>query len=124
MLAYDVTDLRSFRSITNWVKNVKEHASEDVNMILVGNKCDLSSAREVSIEEAEALAEELHIGEVIETSAYSGLSVDAAFYALARKIKSRLIDAGEDKSAHPQNTARIGQSSTAKSVYSSCCLTK
>lgn len=124
MLAYDITDHRSFESIKNWVNNVKEHASDDVNMLLVGNKCDLVAERKVSPEEAKALAEELNIGGFIETSALSNVSVDAAFCTLARSIKARLIDMGENKTAKPKQTANINQSSFMKSFNSSCCSTK
>lgn len=121
MLVYDITDEGSFNNITNWVKNVTEHASGDVNMLLVGNKCDLIGDRQVSIEQVSKLAGDLQIGGFIETSALSGASVETAFLTLARNIKARLIDSGENKSAKPQNTAQIGQSSMMKSINSSCC---
>ena len=47
LLTYDVTDERSFNSnrfdldIRNWIRNIEQHASEDVNKILIGNKCDM-----------------------------------------------------------------------------------
>jgi Ras-related protein Rab-8A len=36
-----VTDEKSFANIRNWIRNIEQHASESVNKILVGNKCDL-----------------------------------------------------------------------------------
>ena len=45
MLVYDVTDERSFNNIRNWIKNVEQNASEGVNMILVGNKTDMTDKR-------------------------------------------------------------------------------
>jgi Ras-related protein Rab-8A len=41
LLVYDVTDERSFNNIRNWIRNIEQHASEGVNKILVGNKCDM-----------------------------------------------------------------------------------
>lgn len=41
LLVYDVTDERSFNNIRNWIKNIEQHASEGVNKILIGNKCDV-----------------------------------------------------------------------------------
>ena len=38
---YDVTDERSFKNIRNWIHNIEQNASEGVNKILVGNKCDM-----------------------------------------------------------------------------------
>lgn len=45
MLVYDVSDERSFNNIRNWIRNVEQNATEGVNMILVGNKCDMSEKR-------------------------------------------------------------------------------
>lgn len=50
MLVYDVTDERSFNNIHNWIKNVEQNASEGVNMILVGNKCDMVDARVIYLD--------------------------------------------------------------------------
>jgi Ras-related protein Rab-8A len=41
LLTYDVTDERSFNNIRNWIRNIEQHASEGVNKILIGNKCDM-----------------------------------------------------------------------------------
>lgn len=41
LLVYDVTDDKSFANMGNWIRNIEQHASENVNKILIGNKCDL-----------------------------------------------------------------------------------
>ncbi len=61
LLVYDVTDEKSFGNIRNWIKNIQEHASESVNKILVGNKCDLLDQKVVDEEAARALAAEYGI---------------------------------------------------------------
>ena len=38
MLVYDITNPKSFNSVTNWLRNIDEHASEDVVRVLLGNK--------------------------------------------------------------------------------------
>ena len=38
MLVYDITNQKSFNNVTNWLRNIDEHASEDVVRVLVGNK--------------------------------------------------------------------------------------
>lgn len=45
LLVYDVTDERSFNNIRNWIRNVEQHASPNVNKILIGNKCDMEDKR-------------------------------------------------------------------------------
>lgn len=49
MLVYDVTNEKSFDNIKNWIRNIEENASADVEKMLLGNKCELSSGRQVNI---------------------------------------------------------------------------
>ena len=56
MLVYDVTDRASFNDIQNWLMEVEKYAPEGVPKILVGNKSDLQSEREVSFEEGKSFA--------------------------------------------------------------------
>lgn len=51
MAVYDITSRRSFELIKVVINNLREMKKE-IKIILVGNKCDLKSMREVSYEEA------------------------------------------------------------------------
>jgi GTPase SAR1 family protein len=48
LLVYDVTDEASFNNIRNWIRNIEQHASDNVNKILVGNKADMDESKRVS----------------------------------------------------------------------------
>ena len=48
MLVYDITDEKSFENIKNWIRNIEENASADVEKMLLGNKCELNEKRQVS----------------------------------------------------------------------------
>lgn len=41
MLVYDITNEKSFENIKNWIRNIEENASADVEKMLLGNKCEL-----------------------------------------------------------------------------------
>nr|VDC87325.1 unnamed protein product [Brassica oleracea] len=59
LLVYDVTDESSFNNIRNWIRNIEQHASDNVNKILVGNKADMDeSKRAVPTSKGQALADE------------------------------------------------------------------
>ncbi|CAI0443079.1 unnamed protein product [Linum tenue] len=59
LLVYDVTDESSFNNIKNWIRNIEQHASDNVNKILVGNKADMDeSKRAVPTSKGQALADE------------------------------------------------------------------
>ncbi|KAJ9100781.1 GTPase Ypt2 [Naganishia cerealis] len=91
LLVYDVTDEKSFQNIKTWHQNVEQHASDGVDKILIGNKCDWDEKRAVTLEQGRQLADELGI-RFVETSAKDNEGVEEAFFTLARDIKTRLID--------------------------------
>ncbi|XP_054841544.1 ras-related protein Rab-10-like isoform X2 [Eublepharis macularius] len=45
VLVYDITNTESFQGITNWMKAIYEKADENVEVILLGNKCDNEAER-------------------------------------------------------------------------------
>ncbi|KAG5539979.1 hypothetical protein RHGRI_020274 [Rhododendron griersonianum] len=52
IVVYDVTDQESFNNVKQWLNEIDRYASESVNKLLVGNKCDLTSQKVVSSETA------------------------------------------------------------------------
>ena len=58
LLVYDVTDEQSFQNIRNWIRNIEQHAADNVDKILIGNKCDMMSEKLVETARGQALAEE------------------------------------------------------------------
>ncbi len=76
--------------IRTWHANVEQHASAEVNKILIGNKCDEDSKRMVTEEQGKALADELGIPHM-ETSAKVSHHVDEAFFQLARYVPTFFI---------------------------------
>lgn len=51
-IVYDVTDQDSFNNVKQWLNEIDRYASENVNKLLVGNKCDLTDNKVVSYETA------------------------------------------------------------------------
>ena len=76
---------------------MEQHATEGVNKILIGNKCDWEDRRVVSTERGQQLADELGIP-FLEVSAKSNINVEKAFYSLAADIKKRIIDTAKTDS--------------------------
>ncbi|XP_030365682.1 ras-related protein Rab-8A isoform X1 [Strigops habroptila] len=89
MLVYDITNEKSFENIRNWVRNIKEHASPDVEKMILGNKCDANDKRQVSREQGEKLAASFGI-KFMETSAKANINIENAFFTLARDIKAKM----------------------------------
>uniref|UniRef100_A0A3B5MSX5 small monomeric GTPase n=1 Tax=Xiphophorus couchianus TaxID=32473 RepID=A0A3B5MSX5_9TELE len=89
MLVYDISNEKSFDNIKNWIRNIEEHASSDVEKMILGNKCDMTDRRQVSKDRGEKLAIDYGV-KFLETSAKSGLNVEEAFYTIARDILNNL----------------------------------
>lgn len=68
---------------------VEKHASDNISRILVGNKCDMESQRQVSTDEGRELAEHYNV-RFLETSAKDCKNVDEAFQLMTKEIKSRV----------------------------------
>ena len=69
--------------------------TDQVPLILVGNKCDKITEREVSREEGMNMARKLKC-EFIESSAKTCVNVERAFYTVVRMIRSSR-DGGREK---------------------------
>ncbi|PPS07654.1 hypothetical protein GOBAR_AA12972 [Gossypium barbadense] len=92
--------------IRNWIRNIEQHASDNVNKILVGNKADMDeSKRAVPTSKGQALADEYGM-KFFETSAKTNLNVEEVFFSIARDIKQRLVDT--DSKAEP-STIKINK---------------
>ncbi|KAF4366774.1 hypothetical protein F8388_001876 [Cannabis sativa] len=72
--------------IRNWIRNIEQHASDNVNKILVGNKADMDeSRRDVPTAKGQALADEYGI---------------KFFETVTRDIKQRLADTDNKAEVH------------------------
>jgi GTPase SAR1 family protein len=106
--------------IRTWFQNVEQHATEGVNKILIGNKCDWEDKRVVSKEQGQALADELGIP-FLEVSAKSNLNVDKAFYSLAADIKKRIIDTQATNPAPQASIPLTEGSGSGGNSFKNCC---
>jgi GTPase SAR1 family protein len=44
---YDCTDQESFNNVKQWLEEIDRYACDNVNKLLVGNKCDLTTKKVV-----------------------------------------------------------------------------
>ncbi|XP_061345742.1 ras-related protein RABE1c-like [Gastrolobium bilobum] len=126
LLVYDITDESSFDNIRNWFRNIEEHASDNVNKILVGNKVDMDeSKRAVPTSRGQALADEYGI-KFFETSAKTNLNVEEIFFSISRDIKHRLsegvpISESQTIKISKPDPARGSTTSATMTLIPACC---
>lgn len=85
-LTYDITRDETFVNVIDWLKEVKQHASSDILVYLIGNRCDLEDQREVTRERAVEFCKSYNIVKFFETSAKSGDNVEEVFSLVAREL--------------------------------------
>ena len=91
ILVYDCTDQQTFNNISNWLKQIEQHANSNVAKVLVANKCDRPD-KVIESERGRALAEQ-HGLKFFETSAKTGLNVAEVFHQIARIIVNEKMPA-------------------------------
>ncbi|KAJ3595821.1 hypothetical protein NHX12_002235 [Muraenolepis orangiensis] len=89
MVAYDITRRPTFESVPHWIHEIRHYGAAGVVLILIGNKSDLHSERQVLFEDACTLAEDRGALAALETSAKDAQNVDTAFILMARELLAR-----------------------------------
>ncbi len=84
ILVYSSADRNSFENVSHWMSEIQRYSHGCVQL-LVANKSDLVSSRQVDPSQATEAAESLGIP-YIETSAKDALNVEAAFYKMVDQI--------------------------------------
>ncbi|XP_057573593.1 ras-related protein Rab-2A-like [Hippopotamus amphibius kiboko] len=84
LLVYDITRRDTSNHLTTWLEDAHQHSSSNMVIMLIGNKSDLESRREVKKEEGEAFAQE-HGLIFMKTSAKTDSNVEEAFINTAKE---------------------------------------
>ena len=107
LVVFDLTDKETFLSVDSWLKEIKNHC-EDVNVIVLANKCDVRNPemkqekeegdpqdeyydedeeREIEVTDEEICEFEKEHGlKVLKTSAKVGKGVDEAFLEMTKQL--------------------------------------
>ncbi|KAM6367841.1 LOW QUALITY PROTEIN: ras-related protein Rab-1A [Alca torda] len=118
IVVYDVTDQESFNNVKQWLQEIDRYASENVNKLLVGNKCDLTTKKVVDYTTAKEFADSLGIP-FLETSAKNATNVEQSFMTMAAEIKKRMGPGATAGGAEKSNV-KI-QSTPVKQSSGGCC---
>jgi len=83
LLVYDISKRITYENVARWLKELRDHADQNIVIMLVGNKKDLRHMRQVQTEEAKAFCEQNGLF-FIETSALSDSNVNRAFETILK----------------------------------------
>ena len=84
LFIYDITNINSYEGVKDWIKESEDYEN-DIQKILLGNKCDLVDSREVQKEEVEIFCNEKKM-DFFETSAKENINLDEAFKRMVELI--------------------------------------
>ena len=100
-MVFDITSEDSFQKLQHWHQEALKNAGKHVEFVVIGNKSDLSSQRQVSLHSAIEFCQKIN-ALYIETSAKENYNVREAFEKMTRavfeKIESGVIDPKEKTS--------------------------
>ena len=87
LVVFDLTSKKSFTALNEWIQNYYKFSNPDSvkNVVILGNKCDLTESREVTEEEINLFILDNNI-KYFETSAKDGLNIDECFKYMSEKL--------------------------------------
>ena len=128
ILVYDITNKFSFEEIQNyWFKQVKESATENIILSIVGNKLDLYEQEVVDQKAAKKYAEDNNALFAV-TSAKNSSGIEDLFIEIVKKFSgadsASIIQDNNDMENYPKfrkDTLKITTEQTAKTKKKKCC---
>ena len=95
IILYDITEQSSFDHINNWMIEIDKFAKQGVLRIIVGNKKDLESKRQVSTKDAESFGDKYSI-KLMEISAKDNTNIDALFLNIIKRLLENYLKSKGD----------------------------
>lgn len=118
VILFDITSNESFQHVPGWLQDAREQADGNIDIMLVGNKCDLKDERQVRFMDATTWARSQDIL-FLETSAMTGENVQEVFQILTQTIQARLDRSEASQAA--ANPEVLALKSTGRQTTQSCC---
>ena len=85
IIVYDITSETSFNNIDLWINEVQMKVTNDLQIMIIGNKTDLYKERKISVEKGIEKAKSLNLN-LFEASALDKTNVNDAFIYLIKEI--------------------------------------
>jgi Ras-related protein Rab-2A len=95
LLVYDITRRETFEHLPSWLEDCRKYSNQNITIMLIGNKCDMDSKRQVSRQEGEDFAKKNNLI-FLETSAKTAENVEQSFLESARRIYQTTESQGLD----------------------------
>ncbi|KAJ8272893.1 hypothetical protein GJAV_G00094680 [Gymnothorax javanicus] len=94
ILVYDITKQETFDDLPKWMKMIDKYASEEAELLLVGNKLDCEADRVITRHQGERFVSQISGMRFCEASAKDNFNVDEIFLKLVNDILNKLPSGG------------------------------
>ena len=112
LLVYSVAARDSFNALQRFISQIMHFkGASPYSIIVVGNKSDLTSRRQVATQEGKNLALSLR-GRFVETSCVTRENVDEAFFELVREIRVSEVERGGSQKSEKTSKEKKGKART------------
>lgn len=126
LLVYDIAKHLTYENVERWLKELRDHADNNIVIMLVGNKSDLRHLRAVPTDEAKSFAEKNSLS-FIETSALDSTNVETAFQQILTEIykivsqKQLKDNVEDDMQTNRMEPIHVGPTQTHTEDKKPCC---
>jgi len=124
LLVYDLAKHVTYENVNVWLKELRDHADNNIVVMLVGNKSDLRHLRAVSTEDAKKFAAENNLS-FIETSALDSSNVELAFTKILteiyRIVSNKALESSENSNVPSSQVVSITPTSKDEANAGGCC---
>ena len=121
LLMYDMSNLVSFNHIKEWINSIKESVDiSKIALIIVGNKCDLTTQEITVDEEKKKNFEDTRKLKIIEASAKKNINVNDSFIVLIDKMLALGLGKKKTNGIDDDGNQKL-QSNNNDKKKSNCC---
>ena len=89
LMVYSIDNEDSFNNLEFWLNELRTKANPNINIFLVGNKCDLEDNRKISKELGQEFYENNKLNLFMESSAKTGFNAENLFVEAAKLLYSQ-----------------------------------
>ena len=113
IMVYSIDNKNSFENLEFWLNEIRTKSNPNINIFLIGNKCDLKEKRQITKEEGQEFSDNNKINLFMESSAKSGFNAQNLFIEASKllyeqhlKYKDRVSRPDSFENPNPRDTKR------------------
>ena len=120
IIVYSIQNRNSFKDVNSWIQELRKNNSEDIKIVLIGNKKDLENNRQVSYEEGAKFLDDNKIIKFYETSAKTGENIQNIFKDIGTILYQNYLKFKDEDSLTSSDTFKTSKKNM-KQKKKHCC---